>query len=187
MTKIQHATEDLRKFLLVAAVVFAYGAYNVHSYGLQHGLSVTVLTWAFFVFGTPIADAGFLIAFPVRLITGFKMLYTQLVVWVVAALAVAAYVFSGPDVFSHTPLLELFYKILITPWPLWLILVLSAVGTYVSVRFDDNIYDVAASKNKKDQLAASHKKLYLMLGLFVFTFALYALLLSLTNIHIKVF
>ncbi len=187
MTKTKNNTKGLKRFLLILAIVVAYAAYSVYSYGLKQGLSVTIMTWAFFVFATPIADAGFLVAFPIRLVSGFRMLYTQIIVWIFAALLVTAYFAFDVAVFNKTGLLELFHKIIVTPWPLGLILVLSAIGTYVSVVFDDNVFDVATSKNKKQSLKAGGVKLYSTVGIFVATFALYVLLLNITHTHIKIF
>ncbi len=187
MAKTKSSIKGLKRFLLVLAIVVAYAVYSVYSYGLKQGLSVTLLTWAFFVFGTPIADAGFLVAFPIRLVSGFRMLYTQIIVWVVAAFLVAAYFAADVAVFDKTGILQLFHKIIVTPWPLSLILILSAIGTYVSVVFDDKVFDVAASKNKKQSLRAGSVKLYSTIAIFVATFALYVLLLDITHTHIKIF
>ena len=178
---------DIVKFLLVLLVLLAYGLYATYSYGVQQGLSVTLLTWSFFVFATPIADAGFLVAFPIRVITGFRMLYTQIVVWLAAALCVTVYLFLYPEVFSITPLLDLFHKIITTPWPLGLILVLSAIGTFMSVLFDDDVYDVASSSNKKMSLKTSHTKFYYTISIFSATLIIYLWLLSATHISIKLF
>ncbi len=174
----------LQRFFLVVLVIAGYFAFTVYSYGLAQGIAVTALTWAFFVFATPIADGGFVLAFPIRLITGFRMLYTQIIVWIVGVILVASYMLYSPNTFSVTPLLELFYAILTNPWPLGIILLLSALGTFISIRFEDDVVDVVGSKHKKADLAKKRKQLYLNLGFFIATIVAYVLLLNITGTDI---
>lgn len=175
----------IERFLLVLAVVIAYAGFTIYQYGLAQGLSVTALTWAFFVFATPIADGGFVLAFPIRLITGFRMLYTQIIVWVVGAVMVAGFMLSNPGVFQTTGVLQLFYHILTTPWPLGIILVLSAVGTYLNIIFDDEVIDVASSENKQTSLRKNRKKLYFNIAILALTVLMYIVLLQVTGTTIN--
>jgi len=70
-------THPYIKFLIVASLFLIYLIFSILSFGLSHGILVSLLTWAFFVFCTPVADAGVLIDFPVRYITGIKMIYSE--------------------------------------------------------------------------------------------------------------
>lgn len=184
--KIKTKNDNIKRFFLVLAVLVIYLGYTVHEYGIGQGLSVTALTWAFFVFATPIADAGFLIAFPVRLITGIRMLYTQIGVWTTGIILVVSYLILSPAAFDRTSLLQLFHEILVTPWPLGLIIVLSTIGTYISIVFDDNVIDIAKAKNKKKHFKSIRSRLYYMVFIFIATFALYAFLLRTTDTHIAI-
>ncbi len=159
----------------------AYTSYTIHNFGVQQGLSVTGLTWAFFVFATPIADAGFLLAFPDSPSSRVRMFYTQIVVWVLAAVLVAYYMTVEPSVFEKTGILQLFYTILTTPWPLWLILAFSFLGTYVSIKFDDDIVDVAGAKHKKQLFARKRRQLVLSASIFLVTVLMYVVLLHTTH------
>ena len=47
---------------------FLYFVYLVYEYGIEDGGMVTLLTWSFFVLCTPVADAGFLLDFPIPFI-----------------------------------------------------------------------------------------------------------------------
>ncbi len=187
MTVKKHISSDLKKFLLVASVLVAYCAFAVYSYGIAQGLSVTALTWSFFVFCTPIADAGFLLDFPIRLVTGFRMVHSEVVVWMVAALLNLTFFLLSPNTYQNTELLRLFYAIIATPWPLGLIIVLSAIGTFASVVFDDSIFDAARTKKNAKHAHLNKKKLYTTISVFVLTFCLYALLLHIEHISIKFF
>lgn len=185
--KLSHRQTDLLRFAAVLLVVVLYTIVSIRSYGVAQGLSVTALTWAFFVFATPIADGGFLVAFPIRLITGFRMLYTQFVVWTVGILLVAYYLYFSPEVFEKSALLQLFYAILTTPWPLGIILILSGIGTYISIRFDDEVVDVAASKQRRSMWRKHRKSLAFNIGMFATTLVLYVVLLRVTHTDIALF
>ncbi|MCK5574805.1 MAG: hypothetical protein KAI28_03285, partial [Sphingomonadales bacterium] len=66
-------SETLMKFLLLALVLVAYGGYLGFKYDLATGGLLAALTWSFFVLCTPVADAGFLLDFPLRLLFGIRM------------------------------------------------------------------------------------------------------------------
>lgn len=182
-THMKHKHQVWR-FVAALVVVLSYLAYTIVHYGVAQGIGVTVLTWAFFIFATPVADGGLLIAFPVRLLLGIRMLVTQYFVWATAAAIVIGYMIFSPATFDKTAITQLFYIILTTPWPLWIILALSAAGTYINLVFDDEIVDVAAAKNKKAKLISRRKKMYINIILFAATIAAYIGLLKLTGIQI---
>ena len=146
---LQHQTQrkGLFKFLLLLAILTGYFLYLSWTYDLATGGIVSALTWSFFVLCTPVADAGFLIDFPVRLITGFKMVMTEIVVWGIAITLNIATISLAPDAYQTTFLTSLFYKILTTPWPYWSIIFLCAAGTFLSIRFGDEMLDVIAHKD----------------------------------------
>lgn len=133
----------LGKFLLVTALFLGYFAFISFRYGIAEGFSITWLTWSFFVLCTPIADAGFLIDFPLRFILHVRMVISEAVVWV-GAISLNVYaLFIHPEWYAQTSLLSLFKRILEQPIPFWIIIILSAIGTFLSVRFGDELWDVA--------------------------------------------
>lgn len=140
--------EELIKFLLLLGVLIGYFAYLSWEYDLATGGIVSALTWSFFVLCTPVADAGFLIDFPVRLITGLRMFFSEMMVWVIAITLNAFCLSATPDAYETTFLTSLFHKILTTPWPYWSIIVLCAAGTFLSIRFGDEMMDVVAHKDR---------------------------------------
>lgn len=177
-------SKELRKFFLILSVLVAYVIFAIHSYGLEQGLSVTALTWSFFVFCTPIADAGFLLDFPIRLITGFKMLYSEIIVWIGALLLNIVYLSFSPQTYQKTDLLRLFHEIITTPWPLGLIIVLSFIGTFASIIFDDSVYDAALNK-RKGRSRLAKQKLFATIAIFGLTFIAYVALLRATHVSIR--
>jgi len=119
----------------------------VFHYGIENGILITALTWSFFVLCTPIADAGFLLDFPLRLILCVRMMISEMIVWGIAiSLNIYAFFFR-PEIYEKTKLLSLFYHILEQPAPFWLIILVSGIGTFVSVRFGDKLLD---KKEHKD-------------------------------------
>lgn len=147
--KASHQREQVVKYLLLLGVLLAYFGYLSYEYGFASGGIVALLTWSFFVLCTPIADAGFLLDFPVRLITGLRMVFCELIVWLLAFSINGAVLVFAEDAYEKTALMRLFHEILTTPWPYWGIVVLCCAGTFLSVIFGDEVLDVASHKDKK--------------------------------------
>ena len=175
------------RFMVLVAVLVGYLLFAVHQFGLSNGILVAVLSWSFFVFCTPIADAGFMLDFPIRLITGLRMLVIEVGVWVfAAALNVFALIFF-PEVYQKTVLLELFHKSITTPCPRFLIILRSGFGTFASLVVGDDAVELAVAKNKKE--VAKKEKQQLLRSAIVFggTLVLYIILLRVTHLEIKLF
>jgi hypothetical protein len=169
--------ESLIKFLLLLAVLLTYFGYLSLEYGLATGGLVAALTWSFFVLCTPIADAGFLLDFPVRLITGLRMLFCEILVWAIAfTVNFIAFNFF-PESYQNTFLTSLLYKILTTPWPYWSIIFLSGLGTFLSLKFGDEMLDVISHKERN-----FHHKHGFMHNLFVL--AVFILIIIIAYYHL---
>ncbi|MBP9812988.1 hypothetical protein KBC51_00925 [Candidatus Saccharibacteria bacterium] len=188
MVKVKKSNKKvhgIKKFIFLVSILLAYGLFVVFKFGIQDGLSVTLLTWAFFVTCTPIADAGFLVDFPVRVIFGFKMIFSELVVWVLATIIIVASLGLNPTIFETTKLLEIFHTVLINPWPLWSIIIASAIGTFLSIYIGDEIYNLVQMHNHHKRIRKlQYRRLILEILLFIFVLLLYFALLQLTNVAI---
>jgi len=156
----KHETKQhiLFKFLGVLAIFAGYFGFIVYKYGLENGIMITALSWSFFVLCTPIADAGFLIDFPLRLITRIKMLYSEIIVWIIAISLNFYAFFYKPAAYEKTELLQLFKHILNDPIPFWAIIFISGIGTFMSVLFGDELFDV--TKHSERTIHAKHKHNY---------------------------
>lgn len=157
---IKHETKRrvLIKFLLLLTVLIGYFVFLSFKYGIGNGFTSTILTWSFFVFCTPIADAGFLLDFPIRLITRVRMLYSEIFVWVLAA-AMNIYLLSAnPSAYETTGLLQTFRQILTNPYPFWSIILISLAGTFLSIYFGDELIDVI--KHHEREKFMKHKAKY---------------------------
>ena len=173
------------RFLTILVIVLIYFFYVAHRFGGGEGFVITLLTWSFFVFCTPIADAGILIDFPVRLLAKVRMVYTEIAVWVLAGLVNAYALLTNPSLYDDTVLLNLFHHILSQPWPFWLIIVLSGIGTFLSVIFADELVDVTEERHR--HLHRKHRlklKMIVMIVILVFIFILYDFLLKWMGVNI---
>lgn len=145
------------KYLLLLAIIIGYFGFISLKYGLQDGFLISLLSWSFFVLCTPIADAGFLIDFPIRLVTEIHMILVETGVWVFAiGLNFFTNLFN-PELYNKTDLLKLFKQVLQAPNPYWLIIFLSAIGTFISIYFGDEVYDKLQHTNK---LHPKHRSIF---------------------------
>lgn len=183
--KNQPRREGLYKFLLLLAVLVGYFLYLSWQYDIVTGGLVSAITWSFFVLCTPIADAGFLLDFPVRLITGLQMFVSELFVWAIAITMNISVLYFSPETYDKTFLTSLLHKILITPWPYWSIIILCAAGTFLSVRFGDEMFDVFSYKDcKYHQKHGFKHRVIIMVALFLIIFWAYYHLIETLGIDI---
>lgn len=184
---IKHEThkEIWLKFLAIAGILFGYFLFVSMKYGAQQGFVIAWITWAFFVLCTPIADAGFIIDFPIRILFGVKMYISEIIVWVLASfIALVSFKYSS-GTFESTGILRLFYHILIEPIPYWAIIIVSAIGTFLSVKFGDELIDVL--KHKDREYYQSHLlkwRFLLILAAFIIILIIYDLLLQQLGVKI---
>jgi hypothetical protein len=167
---LRHETKRhvLIRFAAVVLILAGYFAFVSIRYGLTNGVSISALTWSFFVLCTPVADAGILLDFPIRLAAKVRMIYTEIGVWVLALALSFTTVRLFPEVYDTTVLLRLFRHILLRPFPFWGIIVISAVGTFASVYFGDELIDVVKHEHREKH--RRHRAKYRIL-LFLFIFA----------------
>ena len=176
----------LKRFLILLMVLISYFIFVMLKFGVADGIVVTLLTWSFFVFCTPIADAGFLLDFPVRLITKIRMVYSELFVWFIAIVINVVNLTFNKEVYEKTFLLMVFKKILTNPYPYWSIILISAIGTFMSVYFGDELLDVAKHKHRKRYI--KHKNKYkVVIAVFIILVVLltYDLLITKLGVSIK--
>jgi H+/Cl- antiporter ClcA len=176
---------SLLRFIGLFLIIVAYFIYVSIKLGTKTGLFVTALTWSFFIFCTPIADAGFLVAFPTRILIGVRMMYTQIIAFFVAFFLDLFAFLTKPEIFNKTFLLKLFYQIITHPFPLWGIIILSLFGTLLSIYFGDELIDVAKHKERK-KYHKHGKKLKLILTIFLVAgiLVLYKFLLKFVGLKI---
>lgn len=175
--------ESLLKFFALVLILAGYFGYMTWKYDASTGFAAALLTWSFFVLCTPIADGGFILAFPIRLLFGIKMSVTQVVLWFVAVILNMFMLATSPEIYGLTFLTSLLKHILSTPYPYWSILVLSAVGTLLSIYFGDEMMDVTAHRDRVQHHRHGLKyRTILVAALGTLTIASYYYLLDSLNI-----
>ncbi len=161
----------LIKFIALLVIFVGYFIYLGSKFDPITGSSLFLLTWSFFVLCTPIADAGFLIDFPMRLIFGIRMLTSEIFVWITAITINILTLTIAPDNYDKIFLTTLLKKIITTPYPYWAIIILSATGGLLSIRFGDELMDVATHKERTLHHKHSFKQEILMfIGIFTLIF-----------------
>lgn len=158
MYKTHLTSKTIFKFFILLSIIACYLFYISYKFGIQQGFLVVLLSWSFFVLCTPIADAGFLLDFPIRLFFNLHMIITEILVWIIAIALNLYCFFFNPEIYYKTKLLSLFYSILQKPFPLWIIIFISLIGTFLSISFGDELFNIMKLKNKSNILKSSHEK-----------------------------
>ena len=174
----------LLKFVALLFVIVAYFAYLVYQYDVLTGGITALITWSFFVLCTPVADAGFLLDFPLRLIFGLRMILSEIVVWGIAILINVVCLINFTSYYETTVITQLMQAILTTPFPYWSVIVLSGLGTFLSIRFGDELMDVLHHKDRVYYLKHHFKhEILLFIFFLVVIFGYYEVIQSLGIAH----
>ncbi len=139
----------LYKFILLCLLLVSYFFYLSVQYDVMTGGIASVLTWTFFVLCTPIADAGFLLDFPLRLLFGIRMLISEIAVWALAITINIVSLLYFSEYYDTTKLTKLLHAILTIPYPYWGVILLSGAGTFLSIRFADELMDVIHHRDRE--------------------------------------
>ena len=158
----------LYKFLLLCVLLAAYFSYLSFQFGVMTGGITSALTWSFFVLCTPIADAGFLLDFPLRLLFGIRMLVSEVAVWTVAITINVVSLLYFVEYYQTTKLTMLLHAVLSNPYPYWIVILLSAAGTFLSIRFADELMDVVHHRDREFFHRHNFKHEILIIIFFVF-------------------
>lgn len=176
----------LIKFILLCALLVGYFAYLSVEYDVATGGIASMLTWSFFVLCTPVADAGFLLDFPLRLLFNIRMIYSEIVIWIIAILINILSLHFAAEYYNTTPLTKIFKVIILTPFPYWSVIFLSMIGTFLSIKFGDEFMDVIAHKDRHFFHKYSHIfELIVMIVIFAIIIIVYYGLLSSLSIIVK--
>lgn len=173
------------KFLLLLLIVFSYFAYLSYQYDLMTGGIAALITWSFFVLCSPVADAGFLLDFPVRLLFGIRMVISEIVVWAVAIVINILALLYFSDYYQTTVITQIMHLILTNPIPYWAVIVLSCIGTFLSIRFGDELMDVLHHKDRMFYLRHHFKYEIILFVFFLFILLSYYEIISELGVVMK--
>ncbi|ABZ75431.1 hypothetical protein Shal_0856 [Shewanella halifaxensis HAW-EB4] len=177
--------ETLIKFIVLLAIIVVYFGYMSWKYNASTGFALAILSWSFFVLCTPVADGGFLIAFPVRLLFNVRMAITQVVLWFIAVGVNIYFLSFSESTYQLTFLTRLLQHILTQPIPYWSILAISALGTLLSIYFGDEMMDVVTHKDRVKHHQHGFKyRVLLVVGMGAVTVTAYYHLLRSLGVHI---
>ncbi len=165
--RIHPKKQVLYKFILLCILLVSYFSYLSFQYDVRTGGIASALTWSFFVLCTPIADAGFLLDFPLRLLFGIRMLFSEIAVWALAITINVVSLLYLAEYYETTKLTMLLHAILTMPYPYWSVILLSAAGTFLSIRFADELMDVAHHRDRNFFHSHAFKHEIIMIAFFV--------------------
>lgn len=174
------------KFVLLCLLLIGYFAYLSYKYDVMTGGIASLITWSFFVLCTPIADAGFLLDFPLRLLFGIRMVFSEIGVWVIAILINITALLFFNEYYNTTALTKLMYAIITTPYPYWAIILLSGTGTFLSIRFGDELMDVVSHRDRDFFHKHNFKHEIILLLFFVLVIIGYYEIASTLNLDINI-
>ncbi len=176
---------SLLRYIILSFFIVAYFVYESKKLGTTGGFLVTILTWSFFVFCTPVADAGFILAFPIRLLIGVRMVYTQIASYFIATMIVLLTLTYQSAIYNTNLILRLFHTILVNPNPYWLIMIISLIGTLMSIYFGDELIDVSHYRERQKYHRHLNKyKIVATIFIVVLTIDLYSFLLHKIGLQI---
>lgn len=156
------------KFTFLSLVLISYFSYLSYQYDFLTGGVASLITWSFFVLCTPIADAGFLLDFPIRVLFGIRMVLSEIAVWIIAILINVFSLRYYPEFYETTFVTQTMEVILTTPFPYWIIILLSGIGTFLSIRFGDELMDVLRHHDRHFYLRHQFKHELILFVFFLF-------------------
>lgn len=170
----------LIKFFALFLILVGYFIYLTYQYDLLTGGIAALITWSFFVLCTPVADAGFLLDFPIRVLFGVRMVFSEIFVWAVAISLNTIAMLYFREYYQTTLITRLMESIITTPFPYWFIILLSVIGTFLSIRFGDELMDVLHHRDREFFHSNHFKHEVVLFGFFLFVlFSYYELIASL--------
>ena len=173
------------KFISLCLILFFYFLYLSYQYDLLTGGIASLITWSFFVLCTPIADAGFLLDFPIRVLFGIRMIWSEIVVWAIAILINIFSLMYFSEFYETTFFTQTMKVILTTPSPYWLVIFLSGIGTFLSIRFGDELMDVLHHKDRLFYLRHHFKQEIVLFIFFLFVLLGYYEIISTLDIDFE--
>lgn len=109
------------------------------------------------------------------------MIISEIFVWIFAIVINIFALTLYPNSYQSTFLTSILQKIILNPYPYWSIIILSGIGTFLSIKFGDDIMDVVTHEKKiSDPKNKFKNKIIIFASIFTLTiFAYYHLLESL--------
>ena len=165
------------KFSITCLLLVWYYGYLVGEFGLAVATQSILLTWTFFILCTPSTNGGIIIDIPFHVITGKRMLYSEIGIWCCALIYNIFMYHFYPAIYFKNPITDLLHQVLSRPWPYWLIIGICFLGT---------VYTLLVSDDDRCSIQPLHRyisKLLTMLSLLITLILLYRPLVIIINTH----
>ena len=108
-------------------------------YGVLIALQVSLLIWSLFILCIPANHGKNVLGIPYKKITGKKLFCPAIYMWSAAILLNMFYYFYNPIMYFHALSTHLLFKIISTPWPLWIIIFASSLAMFYKLFFGKKI------------------------------------------------
>lgn len=119
---------------LFLAIPFSFLVLLFLSFYINHSFSTallaTLITWSAYILCIPAYHGKMILGIPYKIITGKKLLYPERIVWPAALIFSIITMYSYGYIYKTTFITHLFYQILSNPWPQWIIIFVSGLGTF---------------------------------------------------------
>ena len=95
------------------------------------------------------------------------MLFSEIAVWALAITVNVVSILYLAEYYETTKLTMLLHAILTVPYPYWGVILLSGAGTFLSIRFADELMDVAHHRDRNFFHSHAFKHEIIMIAFFV--------------------
>lgn len=113
---------------IISLVFLFLSFYMTHSF--KTSILATFVVWSFYILCVPAYHGKFILGIPYKIITGKKFLYPERILWPLAIILNLVAINYYNYIYQTTIITHLFYQIISRPWPFWLIIVISSLGTF---------------------------------------------------------
>ena len=137
-------------------------------------LGVFALLWSFFILCIPAGHGQLLFGFPLRQLTGYDC-NTEIILWPAALLTNFIIFLTCQELYGKTVLTMLLHRIISTPNPYWLIIIISACGTLYYFLVGEKYFACSSMVHNV------FRHLLILVGIFYFCYAAHREFILLLN------
>ncbi|MCF7799493.1 hypothetical protein K9L05_02770 [Candidatus Babeliales bacterium] len=118
------------KFFLILIFLSFIALCFTAKLSITGSIQSTLLVWSFYILCFPANHGKIFLGVPFKFITKKTLYYPQIFLWSSAAILNIFTYFFSPWVYFNTLITHLLFQIIYSPWPGWLIIFISFLGTF---------------------------------------------------------
>jgi hypothetical protein len=173
VTKFQLIRFFLYVFFIISIVFVFWAKFGA----LKPAIQTVMLAWSMFILCIPYSHGRIILGVPYKIITGRTAAYPEAIMWLMAVvLNIIAYI-SIPYVYFYTTFNHMLFRIITTPWPYWILILVCAFGTFYKFLVGVNNFKFNKLKHYPVRI------LLMILGFSIFFYFSYKELVILLNIR----